>query len=157
MIGRWLRRLRYVFTMSAAERGERVEICVALLRAHWQVHRTSFRALMSDFDAGECGGASPPALEEAKVRTVLRVRFLVARTLPWLPVRVMCLAQSIAAARLLRRRGCDVRVYLGLTAPAEAFTAHAWLRCGPIVVTGEREAASFTPVASFLGRATARG
>lgn len=68
---------------------------------------------------------------------------------PW---ESTCLMQALAAAALLRRRGIDGTLYLGVakgSGAAEAITAHAWLRCGELVLTGESERARYTQIASF--------
>lgn len=57
-----------------------------------------------------------------------------ARRTPW---QSACLAQAISAKAMLRRRGVPSTLYLGLARDEEGtLTAHAWLRCGALVVTG---------------------
>jgi hypothetical protein len=55
---------------------------------------------------------------------------------PW---RSACLEQAVAAAGLLRRGGIPGTLYLGVardpTQP-DGMAAHAWLRCGNVMVTG---------------------
>jgi len=73
----------------------------------------------------------------------------VARHLPW---RFVCLPQAIAAQRMLRRRGVASTLYLGVAPDREkpdAIAAHAWLRAGDKIVTGERESRHQRQVASF--------
>jgi hypothetical protein len=50
-----------------------------------------------------------------------------------------CFPQAIAAKILLRQRGIASTLYLGAAFKAnrsEGLEAHAWLRCGPLLVTG---------------------
>ena len=139
--------------MSWPDRLEWLEIAMALLRAQVRVRVVPFRRLASGFDSSDPGSVAPPMPSSAeRERVSLRMRHRVARMAALLPVRVACLGQSLAAADLLRRRGCDVRMYLGTTVPTAGFAAHAWLCSEGVVVTGEREAAAFTAVASFFGR-----
>ena len=59
------------------------------------------------------------------------------------PLDFVCLPQAIAAKWMLRRRHLASTLYLGVASgreKEEAMTAHAWLRVGSKIVTGEREA-----------------
>jgi hypothetical protein len=59
-----------------------------------------------------------------------------AQFVPW---RSDCLIQVMAADRWLRRRHLRPDFYLGVTKDERGiFTAHAWVRCGDITVTGGR-------------------
>jgi hypothetical protein len=71
-----------------------------------------------------------------------------------------CLPQAMTAQHLLRRKGIGSTLYLGaLLDEAKAMKAHAWLRCGPRIVTGREGHRQFGVVAKFAdlgaGRATA--
>ena len=68
-----------------------------------------------------------------------------ARHLPWRPV---CLPQALAARWLLQRRKVRSTLYLGI-ASAQARAAHAWVRVGPLVVTGADQADGCTIVSTF--------
>jgi len=46
--------------------------------------------------------------------------------------------------------GISSTLYIGVGKDEERkLTAHAWLRCGPFIVTGKEEMKRFTPVAFF--------
>ncbi len=71
---------------------------------------------------------------------------------PW---ESTCLVQGLAAAVLLRRHRIEGTLYLGVARDndtPEGLSAHAWLRCGELVLTGGAERDRFTPVASFATR-----
>jgi hypothetical protein len=68
------------------------------------------------------------------------------RATPW---KTPCLAEAIAAQRMLRRRQIPSTLYLGVTKDGVAIAAHAWLRCGAATVTGDYSRTRFTPVVSF--------
>lgn len=58
-----------------------------------------------------------------------------------------CLAQALAAQRMLQRRRLHSLLYIGVAQPADqALTAHAWVRCGKAFVTGEAGWRQFTPI-----------
>jgi hypothetical protein len=67
-----------------------------------------------------------------------------ARRAPW---RSECLEQAIAAKAMLRRRGIASTLYLGMA--RDPVAAHAWLRVGDLNVTGGRDVARYSVVASF--------
>lgn len=81
--------------------------------------------------------------------TVARVRravMVAASSLPWMP---SCFAQAITAKIMLRRRGLQSTLYLGVACEGKQMYAHAWLRNGTNVVTGAEERERFSPVAWF--------
>lgn len=61
-----------------------------------------------------------------------------------------CLVRAIAASKMLERRRIDSTLYLG-TAKDEAgrMIAHAWLRSGPLYITGAEEMGKFTVTGKF--------
>jgi Transglutaminase-like superfamily len=67
-----------------------------------------------------------------------------ARRTPW---RSECLEQAIAAKAMLRRRGIQSTLYLGVA--RDPVAAHAWLRVGELNVTGGQDVARYAVVASF--------
>ncbi|NHM29248.1 lasso peptide biosynthesis B2 protein [Neobacillus terrae] len=61
-----------------------------------------------------------------------------------------CLVKAIAAMKMLERRQLDSTLYLG-TAKDEngEMIAHAWLRSGPLYLTGAEEMKKFVTVNTF--------
>lgn len=80
-----------------------------------------------------------------------RVSWAVSATSRWVPWRATCLMEAVAAKKLLERRGVSSTLYLGVASadPETAFEAHAWLRCGTAIVTGDAERQRFTAVTAF--------
>jgi hypothetical protein len=72
-----------------------------------------------------------------------------ARYTPW---ESLCLPQAIAAQWMLKRRHVAGTVYLGVakdkTKP-EKLSAHAWVRTGDLILTGDKGHRQFTVVATF--------
>lgn len=64
----------------------------------------------------------------------------------------MCLVRAIAAWKMLQRRNIECTLYLG-TARDEAgkMIAHAWLRSGPLYITGVEQMGNFSVVGKFAG------
>ncbi|NCJ08052.1 lasso peptide biosynthesis B2 protein [Synechococcales cyanobacterium C] len=86
--------------------------------------------------------------EEAIVaREVSQAIWRAARNTPW---KSNCLAQAIAAKRMLQRRGVSSTLYLGVNKDAAGeLAAHAWVRCGEFWLTGGRGELHYTVVSTF--------
>lgn len=73
----------------------------------------------------------------------------VARHTPW---NSNCLAQAIAAKRMLQHRSIPSTLYLGVRKSKDAtdnLNAHAWLACGDHILTGKGQHQEFTIVSQF--------
>lgn len=83
---------------------------------------------------------------------VLLMRHAVQSASVYTPWTSNCLAQALAAHRMLHRQRLPSTLYIGVAKPTDQpFTAHAWLRCGEAFVTGETGWQHFTPLACFEG------
>nr|WP_233167361.1 lasso peptide biosynthesis B2 protein [Paenibacillus roseus] len=61
-----------------------------------------------------------------------------------------CMVKAIAAMRMLERRKIESTLYLGMGRDEKGrLVAHAWLRSGPIVITGAEGRERYTCVAKF--------
>jgi hypothetical protein len=72
-----------------------------------------------------------------------------ANNTPW---ESFCLPRAVAAQWMLKRRRIAASLYLGVSkneAGPENLAAHAWLRCGDIIITGAEGHRRFTVVAVF--------
>jgi hypothetical protein len=65
---------------------------------------------------------------------------------PW---PATCLVQTLAAGRMLAARRVGTVAVLGVDRDGDELRAHAWLKAGPVIVTGAPVHAGFTPVAVF--------
>lgn len=63
-----------------------------------------------------------------------------------------CLVRAIAAMKMLQRRGIDSTLYLGTARNNAELSAHAWLRSGPLYITGADSMREFTVVGKFAKR-----
>jgi hypothetical protein len=133
----------------------------ALLCAAWHVRMRPFGRVAAGLGAplpasaalnAQCAPADTPGQALAR-----DVRWAVAVWSRALPRRPTCLMQALAARRVLAARGVTCDLYFGVQAAAASsdapnrptIAAHAWLRCGDFVVTGEAEAAAFQPIALY--------
>jgi hypothetical protein len=144
-IARWKHKLARLGALSGADRW-------LLLRAAWwlAVARVTlavvpFRRLVQGLSpAGDCPqlGTVPTSSDPEFPRRVGQAVRIAAAHVPW---RSDCFPQTLAARRLLRRRGYATTIHLGVERVGEAGLAgHAWLTCGDTVVTGGGELERYT-------------
>ena len=97
---------------------------------------------------------SAPANSEQPVSgAILRVTQRVHRDAQRLPWRPACLSQALAAMVLLRVRGIEATLHLGLARNESAeLKAHAWVSHGNEVILGASEGPTFTEVARYSRR-----
>jgi len=96
----------------------------------------------------ESGNRSVPA-DLARARLIGQAVRSAANSTPWESV---CLPQAVAAQWMLKRRRIAATLYLGVAkdeGKPEKLSAHAWLRCGDLILTGAAGHRQFTVVASF--------
>jgi hypothetical protein len=92
------------------------------------------------------GATSDVSLCPAKIGWA--VQAAAART-PW---QSACLVQALTGMLMLSRRGINSTLYLGVAKDEnnpETMAAHAWLRCGNIVLTGAGGVERYTALSSF--------
>ena len=66
---------------------------------------------------------------------------------PWTST---CLLQAFAGRLMLRRRKIPSVIFIGvLKAGDDALKAHAWLACGEVILTGEREREPYQVLSTF--------
>lgn len=99
---------------------------------------------------GTPGAASPGKVTPEHERTAELIGWAVTalgRRVPW---DGRCLAQALAATAMLRRRGVEGTVSLGVRDGESAgFEAHAWLRVGSCMVTGGAGHEHYKSLATF--------
>jgi hypothetical protein len=146
------RDLRKLGEQSWSERALLLEafICLGVMRA--AIGRMPFRCI-----AVRLGLTQVETCEVRKTSEVCQVtrigwavRVAAART-PW---QSTCLVQALAGMALLRRRNIAGALYLGVAKDASApelLVAHAWLRCGDVILTGESERKRYSVVSCFAG------
>jgi hypothetical protein len=102
---------------------------------------------------GTPGAEGPTLATDEEIRIALEVGWavgVVARRVPW---DGRCLAQALAATRMLRRRGLEGTVSLGVSqGKSSEFDAHAWLRLGSCMVTGGPGHQRFKAFTTFARR-----
>lgn len=71
----------------------------------------------------------------------------ISHRLPW---HCSCFCQALCAHRILKRKKIEHTIYFGVrSTESDGFSAHAWLRAGKEVITGESELDQFVIINSF--------
>lgn len=101
-------------------------------------------------EQAEIADSNPVA--SCELLELIRISILRAsRRSPW---RTMCFEQALSARIILRLRGIKSVIYFGVCLDIldqpEKRTAHAWLKCSGVVVTGGKNNSNFTIVGRFL-------
>lgn len=83
-------------------------------------------------------------------KQAMKVKWVVQSVSRYTPWESKCLVKAIVAQYLLRKKGISTTLYLGACRAEEGgLKAHAWLRCGQVIVTGERSKADYKEVSKF--------
>jgi hypothetical protein len=131
----------------------------------WRVRRWRFARLAATLGTAvpataPCGVGRGPEFPASHGDQALarEVQWAIAAWVKRLHPAPTCLMQAAAAQRMLARRGLSSILFFGVQSLASSAVmpavktplgAHAWLCCAGLLVTGEREAASFRPIAAY--------
>lgn len=144
----WLERVKQLGRLSQREQALffRIALLTACIRLALLV--LPFRWLTGFLGDPACESAEQEERQAcAAAREIGQMIDRVSRHMPW---ESKCLVQAMAGQWLLTRRQVDTTLYLGLARTAEGrMLAHAWLRCGAWIVTGQPGQALFTVVGKF--------
>ena len=91
-------------------------------------------------------------LNEREMETAQKVGQAIMRASAYTPWESACLAQSLAAQKMLQKRGVSGVFYLGVAKDNEIedkMKAHAWTQCGDDIITGKSGHEVFTVVSVF--------
>lgn len=141
-----MRRAVRLLRMPAAERRLTLEAAVTLTLVCALLKALPFARVLRLLGLHGPERRADGGVDATTARAVGRA---VARASRNLPFRAVCLPQAAAAALMLRRRGLAVEVHFGVAKRAGAVEAHAWSRCGEVLVSGGAESPAFAPIAVF--------
>ncbi len=147
--------LRKLASLSWADRWLLVQLLVLLGVARLALRIVPFRRLARHLDPLQA--ETPPDAPPDHLAQARRVGLAIARVSPYTPWTSNCFPQALAAKYWLGRRGIPATLYLGVALhkaadfPRSEMIAHAWLRCGPLLVTGGPGHERYTVTAHFGG------
>lgn len=89
-------------------------------------------------------------VEEEIYELASEIGWIIPRVCKKTPWESKCLVQAIIAQRLLKKEKIDSTLYLGVAKEESGeLMAHAWLRCGTMIVTGGGPMPKYKAVAKF--------
>ena len=121
---------------------------VFVLMAYYKnrVHKHPFAELAPRI--GQLGYETPIETSPRNARLVYELMESMFRRIGW---KDSCLIRALTAKKLLNRMGERCTLYMGVhKREGEGMTAHAWLRCGKLIVTGGESIAAY-PVTAVFG------
>lgn len=111
----------------------------------FRVHHRPFSELAPKI--GTLGRETPVEASPRNAWVVHELMEAMFRKIRW---KDSCLIRALTAKRLLNRMGERCTLYMGVRkCEGQSMTAHAWLRCGKLIVTGGESMADFTVTATF--------
>lgn len=146
-------RLRQLTALPWADRWLLVQVIFLLGVARLALRLIPFRRLARRL--GPLQTETPPDAPPEHLAQARRIGLAIARVSPHTPWTSNCFPQALAAKYWLRRRRIPATLYLGVAlhrsdaSSASQMAAHAWLRCGPLMVTGGQGHERYTVTARF--------
>jgi Transglutaminase-like superfamily len=129
-------RLSKFIKLSAPDRRLLTTAVVSLIKARLTVMFVPVRNIL--LPATPRYEASSPDTDAARISWAVETAARI------VPTAKNCLVRAIAGREMLARRGVSSQIRLGVAKNSpETLSAHAWLECGGIVVTGEGEHRSY--------------
>jgi hypothetical protein len=148
----WTRDLRKLGARSWSERALLLEAFVWLGVMRAAMRRMPFRRIAARLGLTPVETFEIP--QASKIHQATRIGWAVRVAASRTPWQSTCLVQALAGIAMLRRRKIAGVLYLGIAKDAVAsqpLAAHAWLGCGDVILTGERERERFSMVSCFVG------
>ena len=146
-----LRKLHKFIDLDPYMRKLFIEAYTALGIARMQLQMKSFKQIVTSLDLNSV--QSPvynlPNHQLETARSIGSAIQLAAGNTPW---ESACLAQSLAAQKMMMKRGIPGILYLGVTQDVqnnEPLHAHAWLQCTDQFITGELGHERFKVLSTF--------
>ncbi len=126
-----------------------------LLEAFRIYHTYQFAILLLPYSAyksklGILNAESTREIDVEQINLIKRVAWTVKTVGKYSPWRNKCLAKAMTAQRMLKKRCFESTLYLGVKKTDDnSGKAHAWLRCGHLIVTGGDIMSEYTEIARF--------
>ena len=120
---------------------------IFMLMAYYKnrVHKHPFSELAPKI--GQLGYETPIEASPRNARLIYELMESMFRRIGW---KDSCLIRALTAKKLLNRMGEKCTLYMGVRKrEGEGLSAHAWLRCGKLTVTGGEIRDEYTVTAVF--------
>ncbi len=157
---RWRRSFRGVARMSWSDRALATESFAMLAAARLLVKTSAGKRLIARMGGSrvapeESEQAASASVSAAGSGRAARVGAMVERAARFTWWRSMCLEKALAGKWMLRRRGINSTMYVGMARQGAEFVAHAWLVGEGQTLTGAGNTV-YAPLAAFREPAKSR-
>jgi len=141
-------KIQRFFRLTRAELFIFILACIISIKHSIITAILPMRSYMSKM--GDKGKESPHELIINELVYAKTVELTIRRVQKYLPFKIKCFAAALTAKELLAKRNIHSTIYLGVKkGNGDKMIAHAWLRCGDIIVTGKEEMGNFTSLVFF--------
>ena len=127
-------RLIYNFIFTNKTRWLTIRVLVLAAWYRMRILTVPMKKLEPDF--GERDKESPAQDTFENTKNAYWIGYRVERVCNKTPWESKCLVRALVAQHILYKKGIHTTLYLGVENSTGKMTAHAWLRCGTIYVTG---------------------
>ena len=128
-------RLRHLLGRAWGEQWLLVQAYLLLGVTRLAINTVKFERLAKRL--GASGVETAQEISPEQLQAAQQVAWAVRTASSYTPWKSNCFPQAMTAKMLLRQRGIASTLYLGAAFKARTeLEAHAWLRCGPLLVTG---------------------
>ena len=146
-----IRKFKKFKKLSAKEKNLFVEAYYTLGIMRAAILRISFKRLTRSLEHQK-KKSELAQLDEEQMQMALSIGKAIRQAAAYTPWESACLAQSLTAQRMLKKRGIPGVFYLGAAKDEEdkeKMKAHAWSQCGDQVITGGKGHEKFTVLSVF--------
>ena len=99
---------------------------------------------------GEAKTESTYEVDDAVYQEAKQIRIIVLLACKYTPWESKCLVRAMLVQHFLKRKKIPTTIYLGVNKDElQNMKAHAWIRCGEMIITGQYEKDHFIQVANF--------
>ncbi len=146
-----IQKFKKFIKLSAEEKNLFMEAYYTLGMMRAAILRVSFKRLTRSLEH-QPKKSELAQLDEEQMRMALSIGKAIGQAAAYTPWESACLAQSLAAHRMLQKRGIPGVFYLGAAKDEEGeekMKAHAWSQCGDQIITGGGGHEKFTVLSVF--------
>jgi hypothetical protein len=146
------KKIRKFTALSTVEKKLFLEAYVMLGLMRAAILTVSFKRLTRSLEH-HIKKKSLPEVSQTQMKTAEKIGKAIMKAATYTPWESACLAQSLTAQKMLRKRGIAGVFYLGVRKEVENpnnLNAHAWTGCGDRIITGEKGIQSFTILSEFV-------
>lgn len=134
--------------LSGTEKHLIIKVLLGLVLARLAVIALPFR-MISPF-LGRLMGKTPTWCTQEEKDRSQQVAEAIHKVSRYVPINCTCLTRAITGNMILGMEDIPNTLYLGVKRSMRSkLTAHAWLRCGDVYLTGEQEKEEYVTVATF--------